>query len=150
LGAPHWDAYARGAIVGLTRGATRAHLVRATLESMCYQTRDVLEAMERDSGIKLREVRADGGAVVNSFLMQFQADILGVPVEVPEITETTAAGAAYLAGLATGFWRDRAELAARWKLARRYEPRMSTDERETLYRRWLRAVERAKDWEREE
>ncbi|HYO63549.1 MAG TPA: glycerol kinase GlpK [Pyrinomonadaceae bacterium] len=150
LGAPHWDAYARGTIVGLTRGASRAHLVRATLESMCYQTRDVLEAMERDSGIKLREVRADGGAVVNGFLMQFQADILGVPVEVPEITETTAAGAAYLAGLATGFWQSREELAARWKLARRYEPRMNEDERESLYRRWLRAVERAKDWEREE
>ncbi|HYP52679.1 MAG TPA: glycerol kinase GlpK [Pyrinomonadaceae bacterium] len=140
LGAPHWDAYARGTIVGLTRGASRAHLVRATLESMCYQTRDVLEAMERDSGIKLREVRADGGAVVNGFLMQVQADILGVPVEVPEITETTAAGAAYLAGLATGFWQSREELAARWKLARRYEPRMNEDERERLYRRWLRAV----------
>jgi glycerol kinase len=150
LGAPHWDAYARGTIVGLTRGTTRAHLARAALESMCYQTRDVVAAMERDSGIPLKEVRVDGGAVANSFLMQFQSDILGVPVEVPEVTETTAAGAAYLAGLATGFWRDRREIAARWKLARRYEPRMSEDERARLQRRWLRAVERAKGWEREE
>ena len=150
LGAPHWDAYARGAIVGLTRGTTRAHLARAALESMCYQTRDVVGAMERDSGIELKEVRVDGGAVANSFLMQFQADILGVPVEVPEVTETTAAGAAYLAGLAVGFWRDREEVAARWKVARRYEPRMKEDERERLHRRWLRAVARACDWEREE
>ncbi|MDQ3917856.1 MAG: glycerol kinase GlpK [Acidobacteriota bacterium] len=150
LGAPHWDAYARGAIVGLTRGTTRAHLARAALESMCYQTRDVVAAMERDSGIGLKEVRVDGGAVANSFLMQFQSDILGVPVLVPEVTETTAAGAAYLAGLATGFWRDRREIAARWKLARRYEPQMNEDERERLHRRWLRAVERAKGWEREE
>ncbi|PYS79294.1 MAG: glycerol kinase [Acidobacteria bacterium] len=150
LGAPHWDAYARGAIVGLTRGTTRAHLARAALESMCYQTRDVVGAMERDSGIELKEVRVDGGAVANSFLMQFQADILGVPVEVPEVTETTAAGAAYLAGLAVGFWRDREEVAARWKVARRYEPRMKEDERERLHRRWLRAVARARDWEREE
>ena len=147
LGAPHWDAYARGAIVGLTRGTTRAHLARAALESMCYQTRDVVGAMERDSGIELKEVRVDGGAVANSFLMQFQADILGVPVEVPEVTETTAAGAAYLAGLAVGFWRDREEIAARWKVARRYEPRMEEDERERLHRRWLKAVEKAKGWE---
>src|SRR5947209_7668640 len=150
LGAPHWDAYARGAIVGLTRGTTRAHLARAALESMCYQTRDVVEAMERDSGIQLKEVRVDGGAVGNSFLMQFQADILGVAVVVPEVTETTAAGAAYLAGLAVGFWEGRDEVAARWKVARRYEPRMKEDERERLHRRWLRAVARACDWEREE
>jgi glycerol kinase len=150
LGAPHWDAYARGAIVGLTRGTTRAHLARAALESMCYQTRDVVAAMERDARVGLKDVRVDGGAVANSFLMQFQADILGVAVEVPEVTETTAAGAAYLAGLATGFWKDRREIAARWQLGRRYEPRMSADERERLHRRWLRAVERAKDWGREE
>jgi glycerol kinase len=150
LGAPHWDAYARGAIVGLTRGTTRAHLARAALESMCYQTRDVVGAMERDSGIRLKDVRVDGGAVGNTFLMQFQADILGVAVEVPEVTETTAAGAAYFAGLAVGFWRDREEIAARWKVARRYEPRMNGDERERLHRRWLRAVARARDWEREE
>ncbi|HEX8474829.1 MAG TPA: glycerol kinase GlpK [Pyrinomonadaceae bacterium] len=150
LGAPHWDAYARGILVGLTRGATRAHVARAALESMCYQTRDVLEAMARDSGIPLREIRADGGAVENSFLMQFQSDILGVAVEVPEITETTAAGAAYLAGLAVGFWQSREEIDARWKLARRYEPQMSAHESERLYRRWLKAVERAKEWARDE
>jgi glycerol kinase len=149
LGAPHWDAYARGAIVGLTRGTTRAHLARAALESICYQTRDVAAAMERDSGVRLKEVRVDGGAVCNSFLMQFQSDILGLPIVVPEVTETTAAGAAYLAGLAVGFWRDRAEIASRWRATRRYDPRMPKDERDRLHRRWLRAVERAKEWEKE-
>ncbi|HEX8140354.1 MAG TPA: glycerol kinase GlpK [Pyrinomonadaceae bacterium] len=147
LGAPHWDAYARGQICGLTRGTTRAHLARAALESMCYQTLDVARAMERDSAITLREVRADGGAVSNSFLMQFQSDILGVPVEVPSITETTALGAAYLAGLAVGFWEDLGELRRRWRVGRRYEPRMSAEERERLHARWLRAVERARGWE---
>ena len=150
LGAPHWDAYARGVIVGITRGTTRAHLARAALESMCYQTRDVVGAMERDSGIRLREIRADGGAVANSFLMQFQADILNVPVDVPSIRETTALGAAYLAGLAVGFWESRQEIDAKWRLDRRYEPRMSEDERERLHRRWLKAVERAGGWAREE
>jgi glycerol kinase len=150
LGAPHWDAYARGAVVGLTRGTTRAHLARAALEAMCYQTRDVASAMERDSGVRLKDLRVDGGAVGNGFLMQFQADILGVAVEVPEVTETTAAGAAYLAGLAVGFWQDRREIAARLGVARRYEPRMDGPERERLHRRWLRAVERAKGWERED
>jgi glycerol kinase len=150
LGAPHWDAYARGLILGLTRGTTRAHLARAALESMCYQTRDVVGAMERDSGISLKEIRADGGAISNSFLMQFQADILGVPVDVPLISETTALGAAYLAGLAVGFWESREEIDAKWKLARRYEPRMSKAERERLHGQWLKAVERAKGWEREE
>ncbi len=147
LGAPHWDAYARGTITGLTRGTTRAHLVRATLESICYQTRDVVEAMQRASGVRLRGIRADGGAVSNNFLMQFQADILNVPIAVPLITETTALGAAYLAGLAVGFWSSREELDAKWKVARRYEPRMSEAERERLYTRWLKAVERARDWE---
>ena len=150
LGAPHWDAYARGAIVGLTRGTTRAHIARAALESICFQTLDVVAAMERDSGIKLKELRVDGGAVGNSFLMQFQSDILGAAIAVPEVTETTAAGAAYLAGLSTGFWKDRDEIAARWKVARRYEPRMSDEERTRLHRRWLRAVEHARGWEREE
>lgn len=150
LGAPHWDAYARGAIVGITRGTTRAHLVRAALESMCYQTCDVVKAMERDSGIPLKDLRADGGAVVNSFLMQFQADILGVPLEVPEITETTALGAAYLAGLSVGFWGGREELEAKWKKDRHYEPRISEEERARLYKRWLNAVERAKAWESRE
>ena len=147
LGAPHWDAYARGTITGITRGTTGAHLVRAALESMCYQTRDVVEAMERDSGIKLKEIRADGGAVTNDFLMQFQSDILGVAVEVPAVTETTSLGAAYLAGLTVGFWKGREELSAKWKVARRYEPKMNVAERERLYGGWLRAVERAKDWE---
>ncbi len=147
LGAPHWDAYARGTITGLTRGTTRAHLARATLESICYQTRDVAEAMQRASGVRLLGIRADGGAVNNNFLMQFQADILNVPIAVPLITETTALGAAYLAGLAVGFWESREELDAKWKVARRYEPRMSESERDRLYTRWLKAVERARDWE---
>lgn len=147
LGAPHWDAYARGTITGLTRGTTRAHLARAALESICYQTRDVVEAMQGESGIALTELRVDGGAVANGFLMQFQADILGVPVCVPVVTETTSLGAAYLAGLATGFWQGRDELQAKWKVARRYEPRMTEDERQQLYERWLKAVERAKGWD---
>ncbi|HEU4494591.1 MAG TPA: glycerol kinase GlpK [Rubrobacteraceae bacterium] len=147
LGAPHWDSYARGTIVGITRGTDRAHLARAALESMAYQTLDVVRAMERDSGITLKELRADGGAVANTFLMQFQADILGVPVEVPEITETTALGSAYLAGLATGFWESRDELDAKWKLAHRYDPQMGEEERERLHGRWLKAVERAKAWD---
>lgn len=149
LGAPHWDSYARGTIVGITRGNDRAHLARAALESMAYQTRDVVVAMERDSGIQLKELRADGGAVANTFLMQFQADILGVPVEVPEITETTALGSAYMAGLATGFWESREEIDAKWKLQRRYDPQMSEEERKQLHRRWLNAVERSRGWERE-
>jgi glycerol kinase len=146
LGAPHWDAYARGTIIGITRGTTRAHLARATLESICYQTRDVVATMERESGIRLRELRADGGAVVNDFLMQFQADILGVAVEVPAVKETTALGAAYLAGLAVGFWESKDELDAKWQTARRYEPQMAESKREELYGRWLKAVERAKTW----
>ncbi len=147
LGAPHWDPYARGTILGITRGTTRAHIARAVLESIGYQTRDVVEAMERDSGIALKTLRCDGGAAVNGFLMQFQADILGVPVEVPRITETTALGAAYLAGLATGFWKSRGELDAKWKLARRYAPVIHESQRAKLYQRWLKAVERAKGWE---
>lgn len=146
LGAPHWDAYARGAILGLTRGTTRAHLARAALESICYQTRDVVETMERESGLRLRELRADGGAVVNDFLMQFQSDILGVPIEVSAVQETTALGAAYLAGLAVGFWASKDELDARWQTARRYEPHMDESQRAELYERWLKAVERAKHW----
>ncbi|MDX6613066.1 MAG: glycerol kinase [Blastocatellia bacterium] len=146
LGAPHWDAYARGAILGLTRGTTRAHLARAALESMCYQTRDVVAAMEQDSGTHLKELRVDGGAVGNRFLMQFQADILGIPIEVPLITETTSCGAAYLAGLAVGFWESQEEIAARLKVAERYEPMMSETERERLHQQWLEAVARAKAW----
>jgi len=150
LGAPHWDPYARGALLGITRGTTEAHVARAVLESICYQTRDVVEAMESESGIRLRELRADGGASVNTFLVQFQADQLGVPVEVPRIIETTALGAAYLAGLATGYWASRDELDAKWKLAQRYSPGMGEAEREKLYRRWKKAVERAKGWEEAE
>lgn len=149
LGAPHWDPFARGCIVGLTRGTTRAHFARAALESICYQSKDVIDAMERASGIRLKEVRVDGGAVGNAFLMQFQSDILGVPVEVPSITETTSLGAAYLAGLAVGFWESRAELAAKWRVADRYEPKLAAAERQRLHRQWLRAVEHAKGWARE-
>jgi glycerol kinase len=148
LGAPYWDAYARGTIIGLTRGSTRAHLVRAALESICFQTRDVAAAMTREADIELTELRADGGAVANRFLLQFQSDLLGVPLEVPVITETTALGAAYLAGLATGVWSGRDELQAQWRSARRYEPAMAANERERLYARWQQAVERSRDWAR--
>jgi glycerol kinase len=146
LGAPHWDPYARGTIVGLTRGTTAGHLGRAVLESIAYQTRDVVAAMEADSGLALATLRADGGAAQNRLLMQFQADILGVPVEVPAITETTALGAAYLAGLAVGFWADTDELGRKWSVAQRYEPDMTQDQRESLYASWQRAVMRAKGW----
>ncbi len=146
LGAPHWDAYARGMIIGLTRGCTKAHLARAALESFAYQTRDVVDAMSQDSGIDLQELRADGGAVDNGFLMQFQADVLGVPVEIPSITETTAQGAAYLAGLAVGFWSSREELAAKWQLAWRYEPQMEQAQRDYLHGRWKQAVARSLGW----
>ena len=146
LGAPYWDQYARGAIVGLTRGSGRAQIVRATLESIAYQTRDVVTAMSADSGLSLEALRVDGGAVANDFLMQFQADILGVPVERPAVTETTALGAAYLAGLAVGFWNSQDEIARQWRLERRFEPAMSADERESLYAGWGAAVERARDW----
>lgn len=146
LGAPYWDQYARGAIVGLTRGSGRAQIVRATLESIAYQTRDVVAAMSADSGLALETLRVDGGAVANDFLMQFQSDILGVPVDRPAVTETTALGAAYLAGLATGFWKSQAEIAGQWQLERTFEPAMSADQRETLYARWQAAVERSRGW----
>ncbi len=149
LGAPYWDQYARGAIVGLTRGSGRAQIIRATLESIAYQTRDVVTAMTADSGLALETLRVDGGAVVNNFLMQFQADILGVPVQRPAITETTALGAAYLAGLATGFWTSQEEIASQWQLERSFEPAMSADQRESLYNGWQRAVERARHWAEE-
>ena len=136
--------------MGVTRGTSRAHVVRAVLEAICYQTRDVVEAMQQDSGIALKELRCDGGASGNGFLMQFQSDILGVPVEVPEVSETTALGAAYLAGLATGYWSDRSEINAKWRLARRYTPSMDEGQRARLYKRWNMAVKRAKNWAREE
>jgi len=147
LGAPYWDSYARGTIVGLTRGSTAAHIARATLESMSYQTRDVLEAMTADSGVHVSTLRVDGGAVVNNLLMQFQADILGVPVQRPKVAETTALGAAYLAGLATGFWSSQQEVAEQWAIDRTFEPQMSADQRNTLYAEWKRAVERSQRWE---
>ncbi len=146
LGAPYWDQYARGAIVGLTRGSGRAQIVRATLESIAYQTRDVVAAMSADAGLTLDRLRVDGGAVANNFLMQFQADILGVPVDRPAVTETTALGAAYLAGLATGFWESQAEIAQQWQLERTFEPAMPADQRESLYARWQAAVERSRGW----
>lgn len=146
LGAPYWDMYARGVIVGLTRGTGRAHITRATLESIAYQTRDVLGAMEQDSGIRLNRLKVDGGAVANNFLMQFQADILGVPVDRPKVAETTALGAAYLAGLATGFWGSQEELADKWALDRSFTPTLPAEERERLYAGWRRAVERARGW----
>jgi len=140
MGAPYWNPDARGLITGLTRGTTRAHLVRATLESIAFQSADVMAVMCRDAGMALEELRADGGAAGNAFLMQFQADLLGVPVDVPAISETTALGAAYLAGLGSGFWADRAEIGRHWKLARRYEPRMGDAERAGHLARWQRAV----------
>jgi glycerol kinase len=146
LGAPHWDMYARGTIVGLTRGANRGHIARAALESICYQTRDVLESMEADSGRKLDEMKVDGGAIGNDLLMQFQSDILGVPISRPEVAETTALGAAYLAGLAVGYWDGLREIAGNWREQTRFEPTMPEDERERLYSQWKRAVDCAKGW----
>jgi glycerol kinase len=145
LGSPHWDARARGTIVGLTRGADRAHLARAALESIAYQTVDAVRAIERACGIEFPELRADGGATANHWLMQFQADVLGVPVVVPEIAETTALGAAYLAGVGTGRW-TLDQVQRRWQEKSRYEPRMSEDERKTLLADWQRALERSYDW----
>ncbi len=143
LGSPHWDPYARGTLVGLTRGAGRAHLARAALEAMAYQTVDAVRAMEESSGVVLEELKADGGAAVNGWLMKFQADVLGVPVVVPEVSETTALGAAYLAGVASGTWAED-DLGAMWSEAARYEPSMSDDQRETLIAGWRRALERAR------
>ena len=147
LGAPYWDMYARGAIVGLTRGANRNHLVRATLESMAYQTRDVLQAMEEDSGIRVKALKVDGGAVANNFLMQFQSDILGVRVDRPQVAETTAMGAAFLAGLAVGFWKDKDEIAEKWQVDRSFTPAMSDEMREKKCRGWKKAVACACAWE---
>lgn len=150
MGAPYWDMYARGTIVGLTRGAKAEHLIRATLESIAYQTRDVLEAMQEDSGIDLQTLKVDGGAVANNFLMQFQSDILGVEVDRPEVTETTALGAAYLAGLAVGFWESKEEIAKKWKVERQFAPAMEEENKEKLYKGWKKAVNRALKWELDE
>jgi glycerol kinase len=146
LGAPHWDAYARGAIFGLTRGATGAHLARAALESIALQSADVLDAMQKDAGITLAELRVDGGAAANDLLMQIQADVLGVPVVRPKVLETTALGAAYLAGLATGYWRNVDELRANWQVDRRFEPALPRDRVAALRAGWDKAVARAKAW----
>ena len=147
LGAPYWDAYARGTIVGITRGTTAAHLARAALDAMAYQTRDVLEAMQRDSGVPLAALKVDGGAAVNNALMQFQSDVLGVPVQRPVIAETTALGAAYLAGLAVGYWQDQNDVAANWALDRQFQPQLASADRDSLYRQWQRAVERSRGWQ---
>ncbi len=146
LGAPYWDSYARGTILGLTRGATAGHLARATLEAIAYQSRDVLEAMRQDASIELQALRVDGGAARNNLLMQFQADILGVPVQRPLVSETTALGAAYLAGLAVGVWKSTTDIARLWRLEAEYLPRMGDDQRQALYASWKRAVERAGGW----
>jgi glycerol kinase len=146
LGAPDWDGHARGTLVGMTRGTTRAHIARAALEAIALQVADIFTAMGRDSGIALKELRVDGGACSNNLLMQMQADFLGVPVIRPQVTETTALGAAYLAGLATGFWSDATEISAQWAVQRRFEPSMSEPDRKAKLARWRQAVERAKSW----
>jgi len=146
LFAPYWDERARGVIVGLTRYVNRAHLVRATLESECYQSRDVVEAVEQDSGKRLEDLRVDGGSVKNNFLMQLQADVLGIPVIRPQVQETTALGAAYLAGLATGYWSSLDEMRENWQVDRTFEPQWSEDQRETGYAQWKKAIERTRGW----
>ena len=147
LGAPYWDPYARGTIIGMTRGSNKAHIARAALESIAYQTVDVLEAMQKDAQILLQELRVDGGAARNDLLMQFQADMLDVPVIRPVVTETTALGAAYLAGLAVAFWESKEEIAAQWQMERRFEPRMTVDERMQRLHTWRRAIQRAQAWD---
>jgi len=146
LGAPHWDQYARGAIVGLTRGATAAHIARAALESIAFQSADLLDSMQADAGVRLAELRVDGGAARNDFMMQFQADLIGAPVVRPQITETTALGAAYHAGLACGFWKSGDEIAKQWRTDRRFEPSMPPDRVRALRARWTEALQRAKAW----
>jgi glycerol kinase len=150
LGAPHWDAYARGAMVGITRGTTTGHIARAALEAIAYQVTDLVSAMETDSGIRLEELRVDGGAASNNLLLQFQADLLGVPVIRPKITETTALGAAYLAGLAAGIYPDREVIAQQWKVDRRFEPAMPREAAAARLRQWQRAVERSRDWHQDD
>ena len=149
MGSPHWDPYARGMILGLTRGANAGHIARAALESIAYQSADLLRAMQADASARLTEIRVDGGAARNDMLMQFQADVLDVPVERPQITETTALGAAYLAGLAVGLWKDGAEVAGQWRAERTFEPAMERDRAQAHLAGWQKAVERAKNWARE-
>ena len=147
LGAPHWDQYARGSIAGITRGTTAAHLARAALEGIAFQVADVLDVMQRDSGIRIEELRVDGGAAANNLLMQFQADILGVPIVRPKVTETTALGAAYLAGLAVGFWESRDDVKANWQIERAFKPSMKAGDVEYRRQRWAQALSRSRDWE---
>jgi glycerol kinase len=142
--------YARGIIVGLTRGAKKEHILRAAEESIAYQSRDVLEVIQKDSGINLKKLKVDGGAVRDNFLMQFQSDILGVSVVRPKVVETTALGAAYLAGLAVGYWEDKDEIAQKWKINREFKPNMDEKKRERLYKGWKRAVSRSLSWEEKE
>ena len=146
LGAPYWDDRARGAVFGLTRGVTKAHFVRATLESLAYQSKDIILSMMRDSGIELQKLKVDGGAVKNNLLMQFQSDILGVPVERPVVNETTALGAAYLAGLAVGYWKDKSDVIKNYQVERTFEPEMEPAKREKLYAGWLQAVKATCDY----
>lgn len=150
LGAPYWDQYARGTIVGITRGVNKQHLVRATLESLAYQTYDVLEAMQQDSGIELKALKVDGGASNNNFLMQFQADINASPVLRPSNTETTAMGAAYLAGIATGFWKGQDDVLANWAIDREFEPQMAEEDRQARLKGWRKAVKRSFDWAKDD
>ena len=147
LGAPYWDPYARGAVLGITRNTKAAHLARAAVESMAYQTRDVLDAMQRDAGLALAHLKVDGGAAANDALLQFQADLHGVPVRRPVVAETTALGAAYLAGLAVGYWKDTADVARNWALDREFTPRMAPAERDRRYLSWQKAVGRCRDWQ---
>ncbi|MGH7232759.1 MAG: glycerol kinase GlpK [Nitrospiraceae bacterium] len=147
LGAPHWDPYARGLLIGLTRGTTAAHIARAALEGIAHQVADLVDAMRADTGIRVEELRADGGASMNDLLLQSQADLLGVPIVRPAVIETTALGAAYLAGLAVGYWRSMQEISAQWRIERRFEPRMSRDQAHALRERWRAALERAKVWD---
>ncbi len=147
LGAPHWDMYARGTLIGLTRGTNINHIIRAALEAIAYQTKDVINAMISDSEISLTALKVDGGATRNNFLMQFQADILGVEVDRPETTETTALGAACLAGLATGFWKSKGEIAQKWSLDRKFRPEITNEKRDMLYAGWQKAIERSKNWQ---
>lgn len=149
MGAPYWNQYARGTVVGLTRGCTKEHFIRATLESIAYQSVDVLRAMEADSGICLKSLKVDGGASANNFLMQFQADIMDTEVHRPECIETTALGAAYLAGLATGYWKDRKEIRENWQLGQSFEPKMSEESRKELLKGWKKAVKCAIAWTEE-
>lgn len=150
LGAPYWDMYARGTIVGLTRGANRNHIIRAALESIAYQSMDLIKSMEEDSGLKLSTLKVDGGATANNFLMQFQADILGAEVQRPKVTETTALGAAYLAGLAVGFWSSKEEIAKNWSVGRKFEAEMCDTTRRQLTKDWVKAVGRSQAWEEQE